>query len=63
MMAWYGFGLVQLDLGSGAATAGIPNWLVEAIVPVGFGLLALRLAIRAFLPPRSDAPALAPELP
>jgi len=63
MMAWYGIGLVQLDVGSGAATAGIPNWLVESIVPVGFGLLALRLALHAFMPARSDAPALAPELP
>ena len=62
-IAWYGIGLVRLDIGSGAATAGIPNGLVEAIVPVGFGLLALRLAVRAFAPPRSDAPALAPELP
>lgn len=61
-MAWYGVGLVQLDYGSGAATAGIANWIIEAIVPVGFGLLALRLAIRAFCAPRSDAPALAPEL-
>lgn len=61
-MAWYGVGLVELDYGSGAATAGIANWIVEAIVPVGFGLLALRLAIRAFFAPRSDAPALAPEL-
>jgi len=62
-MAWYGVGLVQLDYGTGATTAGIPNWLIESIVPVGFALLALRLAIRAFLPPRSNAPALAPELP
>ena len=62
-MAWYGIGLVQLDYGSDAAIAGIPNWAVEAIVPLGFGLLALRLGVRAFLPPRSDAPALAPELP
>ncbi|MGN6519645.1 MAG: TRAP transporter small permease [Dokdonella sp.] len=62
-MAWYGVALVQLDIDSGAATAGVPNWAIEAIVPVGFGLLALRLAVRAFLPPRSDAPALAPELP
>ncbi len=61
-MAWYGIGLVQLDYGSGAAIAGIANWIVEAIVPVGFALLALRLAIRAFCAPRSDAPALAPEL-
>ncbi|HEY6942503.1 TRAP transporter small permease [Dokdonella sp.] len=63
MMAWHGVGLVRLDYGAGTATAGIPNWAIEAIVPVGFGLLALRLALRAFLPPRSDAPALAPELP
>ena len=62
-MAWYGIGLVQLDYGSGATIAGIPNWVIEAIVPLGFGLLALRLGLRAFLPPRSDAPALAPELP
>lgn len=62
-MAWYGVGLVRLDLDSGAAIAGIPNWVIESIVPVGFGLLALRLALRAFLPPRSDMPVLAPELP
>jgi len=62
-MAWYGVGLVQLDYGSGAAIAGIPTWAVEAIVPVGFGLLAARLALRAFLPPRTDMPVLAPELP
>jgi TRAP-type C4-dicarboxylate transport system permease small subunit len=61
-MAWYGVGLVRLDYGSGAV-AGIPNWCLEAIIPIGFGLLALRLALRAFQPPRSDAPALAPELP
>lgn len=61
-MAWYGVGLVQLDYGSGAATAGIANWILESIVPVGFVLLALRLAVRAFCAPRSAAPALAPEL-
>ena len=61
-MAWYGVGLVRLDYGSGAAIASIANWIVEAIVPVGFALLALRLAIRAFCAPRSNAPALAPEL-
>ena len=61
-MAWYGVGLVRLDYGSGAAIAGIASWIVESIVPVGFALLSLRLAIRAFCAPRSDAPALAPEL-
>lgn len=62
-LAWYGIGLVQLDYGSGAAVAGIPNWCVETIVPAGFALLALRLAAHAFLPPKHDGPALAPELP
>ena len=63
-MAWYGANLVALDYGSGtAAFARVPSWCVEAILPVGFGLLALRLAVHAFLPPHGDAPALAPELP
>lgn len=62
-MAWYGVGLVQLDYGSGAAVAGIPNWCVEAVIPAGFALLALRLAAHAFRPPRTDGPALAPDLP
>jgi TRAP-type C4-dicarboxylate transport system permease small subunit len=62
LMAWYGVGLVELDYGSGNRIAGIPNWLIEAIVPVAFGLLALRFALRAFLPPRCEGPALMPEL-
>jgi TRAP-type C4-dicarboxylate transport system permease small subunit len=62
-LAWFGVGLIQLDYGSDAATAGIPNWLLEAIIPVGFALLALRFALRACTPPRNAAPALSPELP
>jgi TRAP-type C4-dicarboxylate transport system permease small subunit len=63
-MAWYGANLVTLDLASGTlAFARVPSWCVEAILPVGFGLLALRLAVHAFMPPKSDAPALAPDLP
>jgi len=62
-MAWYGIGLVRLDYSGGNAVAGIPNWCIEAIIPVGFALMALRLAVRAFQPPRGDMPALAPELP
>lgn len=63
LLAWYGLGLVELDFGSATTVAGIPSWCVEAIIPVGFGLLALRLAVRAFLPPREGPPVLAPELP
>jgi TRAP-type C4-dicarboxylate transport system permease small subunit len=62
-MAWYGFNLVQIDFGGGTTIAGVPGWVIETILPVGFALLAIRLAVRAFMPPRSDAPALAPELP
>ena len=63
-MAWYGFKLVMLDQASGsAAFASVPSWCVESILPAGFALLALRLMIHVFLPPKSDAPALAPELP
>jgi TRAP-type C4-dicarboxylate transport system permease small subunit len=62
-MAWFGANLVQLDFSGGTPVAGIPGWMVELIIPIGFALLAVRLALRAFQPPRSDAPALAPELP
>ena len=62
-MAWYGWNLVEVDYGGGSSIAGIPGWVIEAILPVGFALLAIRLAVRAFMPPHSGAPALAPELP
>lgn len=64
VMAWYGYGLVQLDYGGTNTVAGIPNWLIEIIIPIGFGLLAVRFLLHAFLPPRNpDVPVLAPELP
>jgi TRAP-type C4-dicarboxylate transport system permease small subunit len=62
-MAWYGVGLVELDYAGSGAIAGIPDWCIEAIIPLGFALIALRVGWRAFQPPRNDAPALAPELP
>ena len=63
-MAWYGASLVMLDYTSATiAFARVPSWCIEMILPIGFGLLALRLLTHAFLPPRSIAPALAPELP
>ncbi len=52
-MAWYSFGLVQIDFGgagSGALTQ-IPAWVPEAILPFAFGLMALRFVLRAFSPP------------
>ena len=44
--------LVKIDLTSGSnAFANIPSWLIECILPAGFGLMALRFALRAFAPP------------
>ena len=64
LMAWSSAQLVQLDYGTATRAFGVvPNWCVELILPVGFSLLALRLALRAFQPPRGDRPALAPDLP
>lgn len=52
-MAWYCLAMLRLDLGSGGAGAGsvIPAWLPETILPLAFGLMALRFALRAFAPP------------
>lgn len=64
LMAWHGYGLVQLDYGSDVSVGGIPGWIVEAVLPAGFGLLAARFLLRAFAAPREEAlPVLAPELP
>jgi TRAP-type C4-dicarboxylate transport system permease small subunit len=51
-MAWFSVDLVKIDLTSGSnAFAGVPSWFVESILPAGFGLMALRFALRAFAPP------------
>lgn len=51
-MAWFSVDLVKIDLASGSnAFAGVPSWLIESILPAGFGLMALRFALRAFAPP------------
>lgn len=62
-LAWFGVEFVALDYGGDARIAGIPAWCVEAIVPAGFALLALRLAWRAFQPPCDAGPSAAPRLP
>ncbi len=51
VMAWYCVDLVRLDLEGGTpGAAGLPAWMLELILPVGFGLMALRFLVRAFLP-------------
>lgn len=52
LMAWYSVDLVKIDLASGGkAFANVPSWLIESILPAGFGLMALRFLLRAFAPP------------
>ncbi len=63
MLAWYGAIMVGIDLDSGAKSDfGLPNWLVESILPVGFGLMALRFVLRAFAAPAHVPGLAAPEL-
>ena len=56
-MAWYGTGLVAIDYAEGLQSGGgsVANALracfAESILPVAFGLMALRFALRALAPP------------
>lgn len=55
-LAWYSLALVRGELEAGTvAFANVPAWAVEAIMPVAFAAIALRLALHAFLPPRATA--------
>lgn len=57
VMAKASYGLVQLDRESATPLVNdIPAWWVEVILPVGFGLMALRFALRAFVLPESSKP-------
>ncbi len=56
-IAYYSVGLVQLDRESGTmAFAKVPAWMVELIMPTGFGLLALRFALRSLIKPAPAEP-------
>jgi len=50
-------GLVELDRESATMLVDqVPAWWTELILPIGFGLMALRFTLRAFvLPPLPDA--------
>lgn len=54
-MAWYSWGLVELDREGGTeGVVGIPAWVLELVLPAGFALMAVRFAIRAFALPKND---------
>ena len=55
-MCWHSVSFVGIDFGTSASASadgipGIPPWVLESILPVGFGLMALRFALRAFAVP------------
>lgn len=52
LLAWHGGRLVWFEYQDGTSVAaGIPAWCAELIIPIGFGLMALRFALLAVLPP------------
>jgi TRAP-type C4-dicarboxylate transport system permease small subunit len=54
-MAWYSWGLVELDREGGTeGVVGIPAWVLELVLPIGFALMAVRFAIRSFAQPKGD---------
>ena len=47
VLTWHGWRLVQMDLEAGVtAFASVPAWVCELVLPVGFGLIALRSLAR-----------------
>jgi TRAP-type C4-dicarboxylate transport system permease small subunit len=51
VLAWNGGRLVWLEYQDGTVIApGIPAWTAELIIPLGFGLMALRFALQALVP-------------
>lgn len=52
LLAWYAWQLVALDRESATVAFGpVMAWHVELVLPSGFGLLALRLLVRACVAP------------
>ena len=51
-LSWYGYGMVQLERTAPAQfVPGIPSWWPMLVLPIGFGLMALRFALAAFAEP------------
>jgi len=59
-LAYYGYTMVLVDFDSGTpsnAFTSLPAWATDVILPIAFGLMALRFLLHAFAPP-AHAPAL-----
>jgi TRAP-type C4-dicarboxylate transport system permease small subunit len=58
LLAWHGGRLVWFEYQDGTLIApGIPAWTAELVIPLGFGLMALRFALRTLLPRTPETPA------
>src|SRR6185295_652400 len=48
ILAVGGFALIGIDRAAGSTiTEGVPTWIADIALPVGFGLIAIRLVLRA----------------
>lgn len=57
LLAWHGGRLVWFEYQDGTQVApGIPAWAAELIIPLGFGLMALRFALHTLLPHAPEKP-------
>ena len=51
LLAWHGGRLVWFEYQDGTTVgAGIPAWVAQIVIPLGFGLMALRFALLALTP-------------
>jgi TRAP-type C4-dicarboxylate transport system permease small subunit len=57
VMAWYCLRMVSIELDGSGQPGLLPAWVPLSILPVAFGLMALRFALRAFAAP-AHTPAL-----
>ena len=53
LLAYYCYAMVQGDFEGATPSplSGLPAWTAELILPIGFGLMALRFVLRSFAPP------------
>ena len=52
LLGWYSYGMVLMERSAPASfVPGIPSWWPMLIMPIGFGLMCLRVAVAAFGPP------------
>lgn len=56
-LAWHGGRLVWFEYQDGTLAApGVPAWAAELVIPLGFGLMAMRFALHTLLPRVSEKP-------